>query len=226
MASGRWITGCRVLVLALPGLLGACAGALPAPCPTPAHPDGVVWLLDQGWHTEIGMPAEAITGPLAVYRSIFPGVKVLMFGFGKRTFITARVESPSELLMGPFPGPGAIQVVGLNVSPDAAYGHSPVVRLPVSSAQANRLSDYIWKAIGKTHDGQPRLISVGLFPGSLFYAATHGYAPGYTCNTWSAEALQAAGLAVSPDGVMFAGGVLDQTARLGSACLMPELEPH
>jgi hypothetical protein len=202
-------------------LLSACATtATPQPCAPASRAVAVAWLVDQGWHTEIGLPASEISGPLGVFRDVFPGATTLMFGFGKRTFITAKVESFSELLMGPIPGPGAIQVIGLRTEPPLAFTHARVIRLSLLPGQAGRLSGFIWDAIGKTRDGRARLISQGLFPGSLFYAASRGYGLTYTCNTWSAQALQVAGLPIDPDGISLPHGLLAQTARLGDACLM------
>jgi hypothetical protein len=140
-----------------------------------------------------------------------------MFGFGKRTFITARVETFSELLLGPVPGPGAIQVTGLPGPPDLAYD-LPITRLELPPWGAQGLSAFLWDALGKTAGGAPRLIARGLFPGSLFYAASRGYSLEYDCNAWTAAALRAAGLPVDPAGVVFANGVLRQTARIAAAC--------
>ncbi len=199
-------------------LPAACSPVRPAPCVGgPAVPSA--WLVDQGWHTEIGLPASALTGPLAVYRGIFPGATVLMFGFGKRTWMTARVESLGELLIGPFPGKGAIQVTGLRASPERAFGDAAVLRLPLDPSQSRRLAGFIGAAIGRARSGQPRLLSQGLFPGSLFYAAQESYAPDYTCNSWTAQALGAAGLSVDPEGIVFPGGVMAQATRLAGACL-------
>jgi hypothetical protein len=214
-----------LVLLTGPALLCACAVSRPAPCSAPGRGDPVAWVVDQGWHTEIGLPAQEIAGPLSVFRTIFPGAHVLMFGFGKRTWITAKVESWSELLMGPVPGPGAIQVIGLRVDPADAYAGDQVIRLPLRPDQAVSLDRFIWDAIGKTRTGQPRLISSGLFPGSLFYAASHGYAPTYTCNTWSAQAMHSAGLPVNPDGVILAGGILGQVARVRGSCLVADHAP-
>jgi hypothetical protein len=221
---GSAMARCGVLMM-LPAALCACVAGHPAPCLPLDRPDHVAWLVDQGWHTEIGLPVEDIDGPLAVFRRDFPTAKVLMFGFGKRTFITAKVESLSELLMGPIPGPGAIQVVGLRVVPAQAYSPGQVTRLSMRKAELDRLAVFIWNAVGKTHDGQPRLISPGLFPGSLFYASVARYGPTYTCNTWTAQALQSAGLPVTPKGVILAGGLLDQTKQLARACLVSQPAP-
>ena len=205
-------------------LLAACAGSPPPDCAR--GPAAAAWLVDQGWHTEIGVRAADLDGPLSTYRRVFPGAAVLMFGFGKRTWITAKVESLSELLMGPFPGPGAIQVVGLRVTPEQAFGDAEVLALSLRPQQFRLLSAFIWDAIGKTATGRPRLIGGGLFPGSLFYAASRSYAPDYTCNSWTAQALQAAGLPVHPSGIVFAGGVIDQVGKTGAACTMPGLRPN
>lgn len=185
----------------------------------------VLWLVDQGWHTEIGLPADEITGPLGIYRDIFPGARVLMFGFGKRTWMTAKVRSIGELLIGPFPGPGAIEVIGLATTPDRAYD-KPVMLLSLPPGGAERLSAFLWDSIGKAEAGGPRLIAEGHFPGSLFYAASRRYILTYTCNTWTADALSAGGLDVSASGVILAGGLLRQMAHVGGVCLMPSPAPN
>ena len=69
----------------------------------------------------------------------------------------------------------------------------------------------------------PRLIASGFYPGSLFYAATPTYALDYTCNAWTADAARAAGAAITPAGIVFAGQVM-RRARLAAACpLLAEL---
>ena len=205
-------------VVGLEFLLGGCAVPIaPACSPVAARTGAVAWLVDQGWHTEIGLAADELTGPLGVFRTTFPGARVLMFGFGKRTFITARVTSLSELLLGPVPGPGAIEVVGLRVRPQDAYA-SPVEMVTLPIGGAARLSAFLWAAIGKDRAGGARLIAPGLFPGSLFYAASRRYSLTYTCNTWTADALAAAGVPMAADGVILPGSLMRQTAGLAGIC--------
>src|SRR4051812_36465785 len=88
----------RMTIAAVPGrrkamavLLGALAGcAVPQPplC-TALQEEAVAWVVDQGWHTEIALRAEDLTGPLAGLRAPFPGAETLVFGFGKRSFMLA-----------------------------------------------------------------------------------------------------------------------------------------
>ncbi len=205
---------CWALVLALAG----CAGRPAASC-GPAGSD-VVYVVDHGWHTDIGVPAAELSGPVAVFRTVFPGARALVFGFGKRTFFTARTDSWREYLLGPFPGPAAILVTGLRVMPDAAYGPTETVVLHLPPGGAARLSKFLWHQFASDHAGHPRLIAPGTYPGSLFYAATATYTLAHTCNAWTADALRDAGVAVSPGGVVFAGQVM-RRARNAALCPIP-----
>ena len=199
-------------------MASACAGPSLATCHRP--PSGpVVWVIDEGWHTDIALPADEARGPLGYFRDIFPGARTLVFGFGKRTFFTAKVQTFGELLLGPFPGPGAIQVTGITTTPDKAYtGLAIAITLPPGGADG--LSRFLWDAFQKSQLGGPRLISEGLYPGSLFYASAHAYNLSYTCNTWTADALRTAGLPVDPD-VRLAGSLLQTIAGLDGICRAP-----
>lgn len=175
-----------------------------------------VTLLDHGWHTDIGIPAKELSGPLAVFRSIFPGAQSLVFSFGKRTFLMAPAHDWSEYVLGPLPGPAAIMVTGLSGPSENAYGDDPALVLRLPKGGAASLSDFIWWEISHDQAGNPRLIDRGLFDGSLFYAAATTYTLHHTCNTWSAMALAAAGLTIDPSDVVFAGQVMTR-ARLASS---------
>ena len=205
--------------LALCFLLAGCAAPAP-PCGVLPASDDVAYVVDHGWHTDIGIAARALTGPAAIFRTVFPGARAFLFGFGKRTFFTARVESWREYLLGPFPGPGTVLVTGLRVMPDAAYGPAATLEVRLPRGGAARLSAFLWGALAPGRAGNPRLIAPGPYSGSLFYAAAATYTLGYTCNAWTADALRAAGVPVSPAGVVFAGQVM-RRARRAASCPLP-----
>jgi hypothetical protein len=190
----------------LAGLAMAGCAALPqAPeCGTPggAH----IWLLDAGWHTEIGLPPAALPPHLT---EAFPGAALVFFGFGKRHFMLAEAPGPAEWLAGPLPGEAAIQVTAWPGTPSGA------LQLGVSPQGLARLA----MALEASFVPGPALIEARL--GRRFYAAARGYSLAYTCNTWTAEMLAAAGLAVRPDAVVLARGVTAQAAALPGACRMP-----
>ena len=177
----------------------------------------MVSLVDRGWHVEIGLDAADLTGGLAVFRQIFPGARALVFGYGKRTFFTARTDSLSEYLLGPVPGPAAIQVTALSVPPSAAYPARDTAVMALPPGGGARIAASLWEDFARDASGGPRLIGPGPFPGSLFYAARSGYSLGHTCNTWVAELLHAGGLPVRGDGVVLSGQVMARAVR-GGAC--------
>lgn len=200
-------------------VIGGCASrALPACVPQPVPDDDVVYLVEHGWHTDLAIPAHSMRGRLTLFRRIFPGMTVLLAGFGRRSFMMAPVTDIGDLLIGPFPGAGTVRIAGLTAPPDRAYGDGTMTVLQLPPGGAERLSGFIWRTLQTDH-GQPVRIGAGFFPGSVFYAARTGYSGLYTCNSWTEDALHAAGLTVGPAGVLFASQVMKQALHAaGNAC--------
>ncbi len=198
-----------------------CGTIGPAPPCRPASAGAaVVYLVDHGWHTDIGVPAAELSGTMAGFRAVFPGARAVLFGFGKRTFLTAKTDRWEEFLVGPFPGPGAMLVAGLAEPPDAAFGVARTVKLVLPPGGAPALSAFLARSFATDRAGRPLLIARGPWVGSLFYAARDTYALGNTCNDWSLRALRAAGLPVSAAGVLLAGQAMHR-ARVAAACPLP-----
>lgn len=190
------------------GLLAGCVRPPAAACLEP--PDGpLAWVVDQGWHTEIALAAAALPEPLARLRTAFPGAETLAFGFGKRSYVLAEAGQMAELLRGPLPGPGVIQVKGLRAAPPLVWP-GRVLALQLDRAGLAALATFLWESIAPEEAGLA-------LQGSLFLAARQTYTLGFTCNTWTAAALQRAGLPVRPEGVVLAGAVLAQLRLLGCA---------
>jgi uncharacterized protein (TIGR02117 family) len=176
----------------------------------------VVYVIDRGWHTDIGLAKDDIRGPLASIERAFPGVRYLVFGFGERAFLLSRRTDLLTMIRALFPSPAAMLVTALRVSPVAAFEPTHVIAVPLSPASFDRLNSFIWSYLARDSNGPPRPIAEGPYPGSLFYAAAGTYDATFTCNTWTAAALREAGLPVSPEGVMFAGQVMDRVGRAAS----------
>jgi uncharacterized protein (TIGR02117 family) len=198
---------CLSLLLVLVAVAG-CSSAVPS-CTSTAAGD-VVYIVDQGWHAEIGIPVQELGGDLAFYRKIFAGAHVIMFGYGKKTFFTAPPDTISEYFLGPFPGTAVIHVVGLTVTPVDAYPPGSTVTLMLPPGGARALSNFIWQDLSKDKMGNPEEVARSSEPDGLFYAAQSEYNLLHTCNTWTANALHDAGLDLSSDGVIFSGQVMTQ----------------
>ena len=206
MAGGGRVQPCLLLLC-----LQACA-PLPPPCGVATPEVDVVYVVSHGWHTDLGLPAATLRGDLARFRTTFPGLRTLMIGYGRRSFMMAPVETSGDLLTGPLPGSGALQVAAISATPEVAYRDGTVATLRLSPGGAERLSAFVWHSIGLDHAGAPQRLGAG-FPGSVFYASPLGYSGLHTCNTWTAQALHAAGTGVPAGGVVLAGQLMDRIAR-------------
>ncbi len=188
--------------------LQACATAPPACVATAPAPD-VVYVVSHGWHTDLGLPAATLRGSMARFRTTFPGLQTLIVGYGRRSFMMAPVETSGDLLTGPLPGSGALQVAAISTTPAAAYRDGTVATLRLPPGGAERLSAFVWRSFALDHAGTPKPLGAG-FPGSVFYASPLGYSGLHTCNTWTTEALHASGVNVSGASVVLAGQVMNR----------------
>jgi uncharacterized protein (TIGR02117 family) len=169
--------------------------------------DEVVYVIERGWHTDIGLPVTEITGPLKALERGFPGVTVLTFGFGERQFLVNRKTNFRAMLNALLPSQSALLMTALRTSPEAAFGSSNVVALSVPRAELEQIEAGIWQEFERS-GGEPILLAAGPYPGSVFYAARDTYDGLFTCNTWTAETLRAGGLPMPSTGVLFSGQVM------------------
>ncbi len=208
-------------------LLTSCVWG-PEPYEGGAPRTETVYVAALGWHTEIGLRADGITGPLAALEREFPGASYFVFGWGERDYYMAANPGLADLMRALVPGPAVMLVRGLHRSPAETFGAADVYAVPVSLEGMDRLSQYLWGYLDKDGKGELRRAGDGPEPESAFYAAAGTYDIGNTCNTWTAEALNAAALPVSAAGVVFAGQVVDRVRGLAAPAsrTQPQPGPH
>jgi uncharacterized protein (TIGR02117 family) len=177
--------------------------------------DHAVYVVQRGHHTDIGLMAADLSGPLSEFRRVFPASRSILFGFGDRTFITTRRKWAGDWLLALLPGEGAILVTGLRTDPDTAFGAANVVRLQVSAAQLAGVEAYLGASFAYAQ-GAPKRIGNGPYLGSMFYASPRGYDLLDTCNTWTAASLRAGGLAEPVDFTLFATQAMRGARRLSA----------
>jgi len=203
-----------MVIWILCGLAG-CSGASPVePYTGSASRTELLYVISGGWHTELGLPAGAISGPLAALKSEFPGARYLVFGWGARDYYMARNPGTGDILRALAPGPAVMLVIPLKMAPEAFFGVSNTFLVYVSRGGIERLSELLWNYLAADEGRSPRRIGTGPYPESIFYASTGTYNLSHTCNTWTAEALRVTGLPVSATGVVFTAQVLDQLPTL------------
>ncbi len=173
----------------------------------------VVFVVKRSWHTDIGFSAADLPPPLAALAARWPDSQYRLFGFGDRHYLINRHHGVGELLGALWPGPGVILLTTLSVPPERAFDPHGVIRLRMSPEQMRRLTDFIWRSLATSGQG-PQELGPGPYDGSDYYAASQRYSALHTCNTWTAEALRAAGLPVHSFGVELAGQVWHQVRSI------------
>jgi hypothetical protein len=198
-------------------LFAACSAVSVRPDPPALSRPVPVSVIVRAWHTEIGLRAEDLTGPLAGLRARFPGAGILVFSFGDRRYLAAPDPGFGDMLLATLPAPGALLVTGISTAPEAAFGAPNVVRLMLSEDGARRAVAYVSNSFAHSETGALVALGDGPYPGSLFYAASIPYALTHTCNTWTAEVLAEGGAAVSADGVLLADQVAARARAVQAA---------
>ncbi len=174
-----------------------------------------LYVIASGWHTEIGVPANALTGALASLRNASPHARYFIFGWGQRDYYMAPHPGLGDLFEAAMPGPSVVLVIPLDESPTTFFiAGSSVFTIHVSQEGLDRLSQFVWDYIEKDPQHLPRRLDDGPYPGSAFYASNGTYSLSNTCNRWTAEALRVSGLPVTASGVVFADQVVGQLGRL------------
>jgi uncharacterized protein (TIGR02117 family) len=175
-----------------------------------------IFVIDRGWHTDIGVPVAELGGGLASLEPDFPGARYLVFGFGDRSYLLDRDPGVFAMLRALFPGRAAMLVTGLKASPSEAFGQTNVVALGMSEAGLHRLEDFIALYFASAANGQPLRLADGPYPGSRFFASDATYDAFHTCNSWVADGLKAGGLPVSGGLKIFASQVMTEARELST----------
>ena len=197
----------RGLVLA--ALIGAVAALLTWTQPGDATPTGapdtlVVQVLDNGFHTDLAVPREALVrrgGPLArAVAGLAPGDWILI-GWGDARFYVDRSPIADRLPDGAraFLRPGNLSVVMLDPvagDPRLSYGEDSAT-LTLTRARFNRLAARVEASLDLS-DGAPRIATARPGDDARFFASRETFSILHLCNHWTADVLNAGGVPIRP----------------------------
>ena len=159
-----------MLVAALVYALAGCASPPVEPYAGQASRLETLYVIAGGWHTEIGLPAHAMTGSLVALKEASPGSPYFVFGWGQRHYYVAQNPGLGELLEALVPAPAVMLVIPLNRPPSEFFtADSSVFAVRVSQDGLDRLSQFLWGYLEKDPDRIPHRLGEGPYPGSSFY---------------------------------------------------------
>jgi hypothetical protein len=202
----------RSFLLLLLCLLSACATPPPQAAAIPHGPIALA-ICKRGWHTEIGVPQSALTGPLASLGPTALHRQYLLIGYGARSYFTDQNPNDGEAAEALLPGPSAINLSAYDNLDDGS-GRT-IIWLHVSQADIDHMLAFVWQSM--PHAGAAPSPIVTVNNANMFYAAQPDYNMFYNCNNWAVDALRAGGLPFTNAGLHFSADVLAQAKRIAAA---------
>jgi uncharacterized protein (TIGR02117 family) len=170
-----------------------------------------IFVISNGWHTEIVLPKAALPAGAIPEAADFPRVAYLGFGWGHAEYYPAPEPGIGLTLRAALiPSPAVMHVIGLDADPREAFRHSEVAELRLEPDGFRKLVRYLDASFARDGAQRARSILPGRHDLSLFYPATGKFHAFNTCNTWTGGALAAAGLPIDPAGIIRAAGVMEQ----------------
>ena len=205
----RWLIGPALALCAV--LLATCETAPPPTAPNDNGPrTHLIQVASNGWHTAIVVPAPALAATgLLPEAADFPGARFLEFGWGDRVYYPAKEKTLGMTLSAALiPTPAVMHMAGLAAAPKDSGSSREVVSVALTAAGFLNLVEALATEFERPAGGRAEPISRGLYPGSRFYNARGEFHLFNTCNTWTARMLRAAGVAISPSGIVTADGLM------------------
>jgi uncharacterized protein (TIGR02117 family) len=190
----------------------------------PAKPgEGVtVYLVDNGWHSDIAVPTAVIAahgGALAEAARKTSAQPWTLVGWGDAGFYEASTSALSRVpdgLAALFGGrPTVVHLEGAFAAPDRTW-RSGVRPITLSRAGLEALLARAESSLIHDYVGAPVMAPIRRVPGEAFFASRERFSLAHLCNHWTAELLNAAGLPVTPVlDALPAGLALDLELRAG-----------
>ncbi len=196
--------------------------------PPPAGPGGsaskavTVYLVDNGFHTDLAVPASALAGRLSgrAAAAVTGGRPWVMVGYGDQRFYIqqgmsfARALDGLRSLFAPN-NPAVLRFDGLAAAPDRIW-HDGVTPIRLTPQGLAAMTAAIDASLTPGVGGAPVAVPGATDPASGFFAARQPFSLIHLCNHWTADMLHAAGLPQTPvlDTVP-AGLKLDLKVRAG-----------
>lgn len=194
---------CQSLLLAsLLSLILSTAANTPSADPQPNTPelrDQIIYIVSHGWHTGIVIPTSVMLAKLPTLKSQFGHSPNIEFGWGDRGFYQAEHITAGLTLRALFwPTPSVVHAVAAPENVNGYFPHSKIIKLCINRSSLEALARFIASSFYKDSTGKPQSIGSGLYGSSQFYVGVGRFYLTNTCNRWTAQGLQRAGLDITP----------------------------
>lgn len=185
----------RLVVIGCLVLLTLCTSHPPLAIDTKNQTQHTIYVVRHGWHAGLVLPKEVIDGGLSILPLYYNGAEYYEVGWGDSGFyqhpdITLTLGAKALF----WPTDSVMHVVAVPNSPLDYFANSTVIPMTLSHGQIELMVEFIANSFALDDNNNWRSIGSGLYGQSRFFHANGYYHGLYTCNSWTAEALQVAGV--------------------------------
>jgi len=170
------------------------------------------YLVSNGWHTGLVIPSIYLDKRFGFLSSYFGYSAYYEFGWGDAGYYPAKT---GHFFLGFkalfWPTSTVMHVVALPVEPEKYFVAPQILKVKLSTKGMKKLINYLHESFKKDKEGSVISVQKGLYGRSFFFKANGYFFMTYSCNSWTSEALQEAGLPVSSFLTLSAEAVMDQT---------------
>lgn len=197
------------IILLLSFFLVGCASMPPTKNIPAVNTKHTIYFIYRGWHTSILLDAKLLAAQNPQLATDLKGQKYARVGWGDGDYFTGKNKSTvtaAKALVAS--GYSAVQLLTYDYEPFTEIPAETLVPLVITDEGMQKLITYLSGSIALDRQGEPvRLPAFGDAMGSFFQSKDH-YSVFTNCNTWSGNALRAAGLPVANR--LTAQGIFDQ----------------
>ena len=174
-----------------------------------------VSIVHNSWHAAIVLRKSDLAERTMPELADFPAAQFIEFSWGDKDYF----PDPQSGIFGAIKAAmwssgSVIHLVGFADTVENYYRGATITELRLSPAAYERMVDYIDETFLRQQSSGRARAAPGLFSSSRFYPANRSFSVLRTCNTWVAEALEQAGLSISPAFVITAGNLQSQLAAI------------
>ncbi len=216
----------RIWPLFLAVSCSACAAPVSdVPAPSDSEPHKTIYLVSHGWHAGIVLRRADIPDSIWPEFGDFPNTEYLEVGWGDRDYYqTADPHIGLILKAALLPTASVLHIVGFNGPVPAYFPYSEIIKIELSYVGFEQLSRTVAASFALDEAGNARSLGPGLYGNSRFYLSRETYHLFNTCNVWTARALRAAGLPISPTRAISVENLLSQARKFGRVVQSPQVE--
>jgi uncharacterized protein (TIGR02117 family) len=174
-----------------------------------------VSIVHNSWHAAIVLRTSDLAIRNMPELADFPSAQFIEFSWGDKDYF----PDPQSGIFGAIKAAmwssgSVIHLVGFTDTLEHFYRGATITELRLSPAAYERMVDYIDATFRREQSSGRAHAAHGLFSFSRFYPASRSFSLLRTCNTWIAEALEQAGLSISPIFVVTAGNLQSQLSAV------------